>query len=52
MSVCYSFKPVSGEEIQVKLDQLLEEFYQKCQKERLEGRTLTFEFKNSKFMIT
>ena len=52
MSVCYSFKPASVEEIQVKLEQLLEEFFQKCQKERLEGRTLTFEFKNSKFMIT
>ena len=24
----------------------------KCQKERLEGRTLTFEFKNAKFIIT
>lgn len=52
MSVCYSFKPCAGEEIKVKLDQLLEEFFNKCQKERLEGRTLTFEFKNSKFIIT
>ena len=53
MSVCYSFKPVNNpEEIRVKLEQLMKDIAQKCEKERLEGRTLTFEFKNAKFMIT
>ena len=31
---------------------MIQDFNTKCQKERLEGRTLTFEFKNSKFMVT
>ena len=53
MSVCYSFKPMNSEqEIKGKLDLLINDIAVKCQKERLEGRTLTFEFKNAKFLIT
>lgn len=53
LSVCLSFQPVTcREEVQLKLDQLVAEFSNRCQKERLEGRTLTFEFKNSKFVVT
>ena len=40
------------EEIKVKLDQLVSDMCTKCANERLEGRTLTFEFKNAKFIIT
>jgi DNA polymerase kappa len=53
MSVCYSFKPINNEaEIRQKLEQLIIDITEKCNSERLEGRTLTFEFKNSKFVIT
>ena len=40
------------EEINAKLEQLIVDICNKCEKERLEGRTLTFEFKNAKFIIT
>jgi hypothetical protein len=53
MSVCYSFKPLTeAEEIEHKLQNLISDMNTKCNSERLEGRTLTFEFKNSKFMVT
>ena len=53
MSVCYSFKPMTTEEeINAKLETLIVDMCNKCQNERLEGRTLTFEFKNAKFIIT
>lgn len=48
LSICYSFKPLDdGEEIEHKLQSLVSEFITRITREKLEGRTLTFEFKNS-----
>jgi len=53
LSVCHSFSPIESEaEIRSKVDSLVAELAAKCEKERLEGRTITFEYKNSKFQIT
>ena len=53
LSVCLSFKPLQDKTlIGCKLEELVSEFCQRCKKEQLEGRALTFEFKNSKFVTT